>query len=233
MKALIHVTVVLSSILATITPFSSHAHEKGEFFTRLGTAFTVTSGSSDTVLNIPGTEVETGNDTTLSIFIGYKLSDHLGLEFLTALPPKYDLSLSGKREASGALDGTSIGSVRVLPPVLALEYYPLNPYSKIQPYVGVGINYTVFFDEKVDGEIEQVSGGDEVKFDVDSSWGVAVGVGVDYEINNNLMFNGSFWAIKVKTTANLKVAGQSDLPGSDVDLDLYLLAPTVGITYKF
>ena len=39
------------------------------------------------------------------------------------------------------------GETKHLPPTLSLQYYFTNK-SRITPFVGAGINYTYFFDEK-------------------------------------------------------------------------------------
>ncbi len=46
-----------------------------------------------------------------------------------------------KGTALSAANG-KLGSLNQLPPTLSLVYYPLDPKSAFQPYVGAGINYT-------------------------------------------------------------------------------------------
>ncbi|VEA73944.1 Outer membrane protein W precursor [Serratia rubidaea] len=41
-----------------------------------------------------------------------------------------------------------IATVHHLPPTLMAQYYFGDRQDKLRPYMGVGVNYTTFFDEK-------------------------------------------------------------------------------------
>ena len=58
-----------------------------------------------------------------------------------------------------------------------LEYYFGNSDSEIRPYIGAGINYTMFFDEELNGRGKGAGLSD---LSLDDSWGLAANIGVDY-----------------------------------------------------
>jgi outer membrane protein len=117
-----------------------------------------------------------------------------------------------------------------LPPTLSLVYYPLDPKSAFQPYVGGGINYTYIYDEHV-GSRAQTAGFDNFK--ADNSWGLAWQVGADYMLTDNVLINAQVRYIDIDTTAT--VENNSIAPGTrakvDVDVDPFIYM--IGLGYKF
>jgi outer membrane protein len=59
---------------------------------------------------------------------------------LAATPFKHDVLLGDSTEQ------IKVGSVKHLPPTFSFQYH-FMPDSKFRPYVGLGPNYTTFFDE--------------------------------------------------------------------------------------
>ncbi|WP_037309418.1 OmpW/AlkL family protein [Ruegeria halocynthiae] len=93
----------------------------------------------------------------------YFVRDNLGIELLAATPFGHNISLGGNE----------IASVRQLPPTLSLNYhFPTN--SAWLPYVGAGVNYTVFYDAK------STLG----KLDIDNSVGISLQAGLDYMVTD-------------------------------------------------
>ena len=111
------------------------------------------------------------------------MRDNLGVELLVAWPFEHDISLDGVGK---------IGSTKHLPPTLSLNYhFPTN--SPWKPYVGAGVNYTHFFDEKSSlGDLE-----------LDASWGFAVQAGIDYVLNDSGMLRLTARYIDIETDAEL------------------------------
>lgn len=50
-------------------------------------------------------------------------------------------------------DGSRVAKTKHIPPTLSLQYHFL-PQSSVRPYIGAGVNYTVFFDETTRGALE-------------------------------------------------------------------------------
>ena len=114
------------------------------------------------------------------------------------------------------LGGLKLGEVKHLPPTLSVVYYPLEKTSAFQPYVGAGINYTWFFDDKLTSEAEnsalQLRG-----LDMKDSWGLAAQVGMDYMLTDNIMLNAQVRYIDIDTSGTT-YSGDTKIK-VDVDVD--------------
>ncbi|CAN7221630.1 MULTISPECIES: OmpW/AlkL family protein [Pseudomonas] len=220
--------------LALAAPLA-HAHEKGDILLRAG-AITVdpnTDSSSVKVDQGPlsgadlGGEATLSSDTQLGLNFAYMITDHVGIELLAATPFEHDVKLKGT--ALSAANG-KLGSFNQLPPTLSLVYYPLDPKSAFQPYVGAGVNYTWMYDEHLSSEA-RANGFSNFK--TENSWGVAWQVGADYMLTDNILFNAQMRYIDIDTRAT--VENNAIAPGTrarvNVDADPFIYM--VGLGYKF
>jgi outer membrane protein len=80
--------------------------------------------------------VTVGDSLRPSVMLEYFVADNLGIEVLAAWPFSHDVELNGTKAAT----------VDHLPPTLSLQYH-FNGSGAISPYLGVGLNYTLFFSE--------------------------------------------------------------------------------------
>jgi outer membrane protein len=121
-------------------PDSSTAAE-GDWFFRAGIhAVDPTSGNGTLAGGALRAEVESGIRPTLAI--GRHLSPRWAVELLAALPFTHTASLNG-------VDALEF---KHLPPTLTLQHY-FAPDAKVNPYLGVGLNYTWTFDEQERGPL--------------------------------------------------------------------------------
>jgi outer membrane protein len=219
-------TVLAGSLLLGAASVS--AHEAGEFIVRVGAAQVDPNDDSDALkLNggvLTGTEAEVDDDTQLGLTFTYMLTNHIGVGLLAATPFDHDI------EADLGATTVDAGSSKQLPPTLTLQYFPMDSTSKFQPYVGVGVNYTAFFDEDVDSELEATLGLTGGDLELDDSFGWSAQVGFDYEINEHWLINASIWYINIETEAKFKF-DQPVVIKTDVDIDP--LVYMIGIGYKF
>ena len=115
---------------------------------------------------LPPTEV---SNSVRPTFTGeYFLADNLGVEVLAALPFEHDIAIRGVGR---------VGSTKHLPPVVSLQYHFANS-SKVTPFVGLGVNYTKFFDTDSKGALAGT------KLKLEDSWGLAGHAGLDYAISD-------------------------------------------------
>lgn len=124
-------------LIAALLPAVASAHQAGDFFIRAGSATVRPTGGSDNVLGLG--EFDVKNNTQLGLTFTYMATDHIGVELLAATPFRHKVALG----PTGTL-----ATVHQLPPTLMAQYYFLDSNSKFQPYAGVGLNYTTFFDNK-------------------------------------------------------------------------------------
>lgn len=76
------------------------------------------------------------------------------------------------------------------------QYYFGDKQDKLRPYLGVGVNYTTFFDEKFNdnGKDAGLS-----NLSLKDSWGVAAQAGLDYNLDEHWMLNMSVWWMNIET----------------------------------
>ena len=223
------ISKLVSGMLVVVLMFyivPSYAYKAGDIILRAGPA-NVNPDNNDSPVNIGGTRtdltVSVDDNTQLGITGSYMLSDHLGLGVLVATPFKHTVSL----ENAGTLNG-DIVETKHLPPTLTLQYYFNSRSSSFQPYVGIGINYTYFFDESAKSSaLKDAANTGNVK--VDDSLGLAVEAGFDYMINTNWLLNATVWYIDLDTDA--KITSDLGEITSDVSIDPYVYM--IGLGYKF
>jgi len=216
-------TTVLS--LSVLLSASVNAHERGSWMIRAGLA-TVDPDASSSALELDGaaignSEADVDDNTQLGLTIAYMLTDNLAIELLASTPFEHDISAS-----TGALGLGEIaaGKTKHLPPTVSLLFYPLDSASRFQPYAGAGLNYTLFFDEDVDEELEGVLGSGSLE--LDPSWGLSAQVGFDYMLTDTIFVNGSIWWIDIDTDAEFQFADNRIT--TDVDIDPLVYQLTLG-----
>ncbi|MGI9202458.1 MAG: OmpW/AlkL family protein [Woeseiaceae bacterium] len=160
---------------------NAYAYEPGDWIVRVG-AGTVDPKSNN------GTVVSVDSGATLVFNGTYMFSSNLGIELLAAAPFSHDIKL--------AADGTKVGETKHLPPTLSLQYH-FDTDGAISPYVGAGINYTLFFDEKTSGPLQGLA------LDLDPSFGLATQAGLDYEISENMLLNFDMRWMSIETDADV------------------------------
>lgn len=216
------------SILATAlaAPFAQ-AYQAGDIILRAGAATVSPNEDSSTIYttatgSLSGTKATLDSDTQLGLTGTYMLTDNLGIGLLAATPFQHQVSIKGMPLG---LDG-KLADVKHLPPTLSLQYFPLHASSRLQPYVGAGINYTVFFDEDLTSQRETQGFSN---LELDDSWGLALEAGVDYALTENVLLNATVWYLDIDTTATADSAFGKVKVDVDVDPWVYM----VGLGYKF
>ena len=129
----------------------------------------------------------------------------------------------------GGLDG-KLADIKHLPPTVLLQYYPMNPDSAVQPYVGAGINYTTFFEEDLTSARKAQGFSD---LELDDSWGLALEAGVDYMLTDKLLVNASVWYMDIETDATVKGPTALSISKTKVNVDVAPWVYMVGLGYKF
>ena len=230
-------TLLATSILAiALTAPLAHAHKAGDIIVRAGAATVDPKEDSSRISTaatagpVAGTSAGVDSNTQLGLAAAYMLTDHVGIELLAATPFSHGISVKGIDAALGAPNGTFDGSfadIKHLPPTLSVQYYPMSSESKVQPYVGAGINYTMFFDEDL---TSRQKGNGFSNLQLDDSIGLALQAGVDVMLTENLLFNAAVWYADIDTKAT---ADHSTLGKVKVDVDIDPFVYMVGLGYKF
>jgi len=116
---------------------------------------------------LAGMKARVDNDTKPTFSLEYRFDPHWGVDVLAALPFKHTVRLNG----------TSAANTKQLPPTVGVHYRFL-PEATVSPFVGVGLNYTRFFQTHGVGPLQ----GAHVS--IDSSFGAAAHAGLDFHLND-------------------------------------------------
>lgn len=195
--------LAVAAALCTAIPATALA-EKGDWLVRVG-------GSSvqpkdDNLVLAPGVVLQVDDDERFTFDVTYMIADHWGIELLASDEWNHGFTVPGA--------GIS-GEVEHLPPTLSLQYHFL-PDSWIRPYIGAGLNYTIFSNETSNAGDLNLRG----------SFGPAVGAGVDVTIWKDLFLNAAVRWIDIDSDASLNGA---DIGTIEIDPLIY----GVHLGYRF
>ncbi|WP_417272292.1 OmpW/AlkL family protein [Celeribacter halophilus] len=157
--------IAATMALALSLPTLAAAQDAGTMTLGLGLGYVMPKSDNGDILG--STELDVGDNLRPTITFEYFIRDNLGIEVLGAWPFEHNIRADGSGE---------IGSTQHLPPVVSLQYHFDNG-AAFTPFVGVGVNYTAFFDETATGEIA------DSDLDLTDSWGVALHAGFDYQVS--------------------------------------------------
>lgn len=205
----------IAAIALSSMATSAGAYEKGDWLLKVGWAMVAPNDGSG-ALEVDGVDDPLGlgkdviaveNGQAAGFSATYMFNSLIGLELLASTPFEHDIVASGdlKPVLEGALGSADIGSTRHLPPTLTVQYYPMGhskPNSPWQPYIGAGINFTWFYDEKIDGTF-YATGARDSDFSLSNSVGPAAIIGLDYAFKNGIILNGSIMYAGIETEAEI------------------------------
>ena len=136
-----------------------------------------------------------------------RLSAHFTAELAFGIPPL--TKTYGKGPAtigSVPYNGQYISSARWLAPSALIEYVFCDESHKLRPYIGVGLNYVVFYDRNSTAAGNAAAGG-PTSISLPNSIGPAATVGVNYQISRNWSVMASYSASRVETRLEAHTGG--------------------------
>jgi len=234
--------------VAACSAQAAMAQTTSDFQVRVGGAW-ITPNTSNDNLVFEGTELENfrasvGNKAGLVFNGTWFATPNIGIELLAALPFEHKINGRGELGPLGRL-----GSTKHLPPTLSVQYHFL-PYSELRPYVGAGLNYTIFSSESVaDGVHDALiatanaatgggfNGGD-TKLSIKDSYGLSFQAGVDIHFTQRWFVNFDVRWIEIDADATLN-SRTRNASGSDVTLrskldlsiDPWVYSATIGFRF--
>lgn len=154
-------------------------------------------------------KVEAENLWIPEVDISYFFTKNIAAELVLTYPQDVDIK-------TGALG--KIGHVSVLPPSLLVQYH-FTDLGAFKPYVGAGLNYTIFTKKRFN------TGLGEISVDQDS-FGLVAQIGADYALDKNWSLNFDVKYIQMNTDVELE--------GSKLGkLDLNPITYGIGVGYRF
>ncbi len=145
--------------------------------------------NSTSSISAIGGSVKTTDSITPEVDFSYFLTDNIAIELIAATT-RHSISGSGT-----ALGHVPVGSTWVLPPAVTAQYH-FNPKGQISPYLGAGLNYTLFYGT-------HAAGGAVTKLAMESNFGGVLQAGVDVNLQGRWYANLDVKQIFVDTKAKL------------------------------
>ena len=199
---------------------------QGDWLVRLrGIVVAPTENSTDVTQLPAGSRVGVENAVVPELDFTYFLTDNIAAELILATSP-HDIVAEGPIEGLG-----EIAEVMVLPPTLTLQYHLMPEGDFIRPYVGVGVNYSIFYSQDATDSLVNTLGQTDV--DLDDSVGVAFQLGADFPINDRWFLNADVKYIQIDTDATLTSMADGETTVRTVEVDLDPIVAGVGVGFRF
>lgn len=152
-------------------------------------------------------KVEADNRWIPEVDISYFFTPNFAAELVLTYPQDVDIKVAGTQQ----------GTIKALPPSLMFQYH-VTQLGAFKPYVGLGLNYTIFTKHSnILNGAASVDG---------SSFGLAGQLGFDYMFSKNWGLNVDVKYIQMDT--DVKVLGEKI-----GKLDLNPVTAGIGVSYRF
>lgn len=189
----------LAGLIAAVAVAAPAHAEQGDLLVRLRGIIVAPNESSGGIKpTFPGEKVKVNNSVMPELDFTYMLTKHVGTELILATTKHH---VSGRSGTTGSIG--RLASSWVLPPTLTVQYH-FMPDGPVRPYVGAGINYTIFYSEKASKGLEDAVG--HTRVGLKDSVGYALQAGVDVPIGKRTFVNFDVKYIDINTTARLDTA---------------------------
>lgn len=204
------------------------ANEPGTWILRGGVG-TVQPDSNNLTFTDEGETiiVDIDNATSMTLSGTYMIDEHWAFDVLASLPFKHDINATVDVPDVG-LETARIGDTKHLPPTFSLQYR-FAPIVNFEPYVGLGVNWTTFFDTNLVSEFA-VDGIE--KLELADSIGIAAQIGGDWSITDRWLMNLDVRYIDIESEAKLvgpAFGGEAVI--GDISIDPWVYAVNLG--YRF
>lgn len=175
-----------------------------------------------------GGQIDVNNNFIPELDFTYFFTENLAAELILGTSRHTVGTLGSDLTPVGMAENANVdlGSVWLLPPTLMVQYHH-QVTDNFKPYVGVGVNYTIFYNEK-SGTAKDIS------YDNKFGWGYQFGFDID--ITDKFFINVDFKKLFLKTdvtvdATNLNPTGQQlDIPAK-VKIDPMLIGFGVGMRF--
>jgi outer membrane protein len=167
--------VIAAAVLCSLTTLSAVAQQskEGPWMVRARLVQLDSANSDNTGLGLT-----VNNKLIADLDITYFLNRNIAVELLLTVAQKHNVYSNG----------TTIGSLKQLPPTVTVQYH-FDGYA-VKPYVGAGINYTQFSSVNILGGNATLDS---------NSWGGALQAGVDIPLSGNMYLNVDLKKIQIGT----------------------------------
>ena len=220
--------------LLMITGISAFAQQKNEWYIRLRGIGVIPQESA--TISVIGGDINLSNAYVPELDFTYFFANNFSAELILGTARHNVKTVGSNLTAIGgaASANVDLGKVWLLPPTLTLQYH-LPTKCAIKPYLGAGINYTIFYGVNKGPVVQGV--------DYKNTASFAAQAGVDVNISKNVFLNIDLKKLMLSTTAtvdasNLTPAGSPGLAPvlrnikADVNIRPWIVGFGVGYRIK-
>jgi len=187
-------------------------------------------GSSVNVFNIPALSspnsgLKIGDSVVPELDISYFFTKNIAAELILGVT-RHEIT------GTGSLNSMPIGKAWLLPPTLTFQYH-FTDFGAFIPYVGAGVNYTVFYNQSAANAgwgVPPFGVLSATNLHVSNSWGAAVQFGFDYMLTQHWGLNLDVKKLWLQPNYSATVNGVIPVTGR-AHIDPWLVG--AGVTYKF
>lgn len=172
----------------------------------------------------PMNSVDVKSSSSIALTVSYYQNENISYQFYVAPPIDFDIHASGTIQGLGHLS-----TVDVLLPT-ALVNYTFNTMGSFKPYIGAGINYSIFSGEKSTPILEGALGG-STSVQLKNSFGIALQAGIQFDINKQWYLNANYLWIDVDSTAKIDTSAVGTKRTVDLKIDPSVFYFSLG--YRF
>ena len=201
------------TLFALTLPTVAAAQDPGDWLVRLRTIAVIPDESS--TIGTIGGAATVGNEYTIELDFSYFLTKNISAELILATS-KHNIGAVGT--TLGDLD---LGSVWLLPPTLNLQYH-FSPDARINPYVGAGLNLTLFHSVN--------NGPTVVDMDYKTAIGFSLQAGVDMLTSEKTYVNLDIKKLFLDTTVTID-AGGAGVVTADVNINPWIFGIGIGVRF--
>jgi outer membrane protein len=155
----------------------------------------------------PGVNLRLEDVATLYVAYVRRLSSHFSAELALGVPPlTKTVGVGPPALGSVPYNGQVISTARWFAPTLLFEYNFLDESSRLRPFIGLGINYTKFYDRQSTAAGNAASGG-PTSISLPVSVGPAATAGLSYRLSSRFALHASYSISKVSSELTADTAG--------------------------
>jgi outer membrane protein len=183
------ISITTSSLLAAghSDPVRYHRTEGGDWFTRVRALYIWPNDSSSSFGLIPDSGISIHPSWTGELDVSYMFTKNLSLELMLTTCRNTLVGIN-------VLRGIDIGTSWLFPPTLSLQWRFIPSYF-LQPYLGLGANYSLFYGE--DCSLTNTT------MTLSHSWSPVLQFGLDLFFYKNWLWNLDVKYISIDTTVQL------------------------------
>lgn len=178
-------------------------------------------------IGVIGGQIDVNNNFIPELDFTYFFTENLAAELILGTSKHNVGTLGSDISAVGGPTSANLdlGSVYLLPPTLMVQYH--HKFGEVfKPYVGAGVNYTIFYNEKS-------GAAKDIKYDNKFGWGYQFGFDID--LTDKFFINVDFKKLFLKTdvtvdASNLNGGDALDIPAK-VKIDPMLIGFGVGMRF--